>query len=151
MPEIEAAARGLIQFGERGDDLMDTLKMLGDAASGTSTQFGFLALVYNQVRGVGRFSDVDGQWLAADFGLSPAGFDDLKGGSVEENLSIADALVKGRGPQGLVDTIVLNAAIGLWSTGKVESVQAGLPLAREALLGGAVRNKISDTKQFFSS
>ena len=34
MPEIEQAARGLIMFGERGEGLMDTLRLLGDAASG---------------------------------------------------------------------------------------------------------------------
>jgi len=105
---------------------------------------------FNQVRGVGRLTEVNGQWLASDFGLSPSGFDDLKGGSVAENLAIAQAVLNGRGPQGLVDTIVLNAAVGLWATGKAGSVEAGLPAAREALLGGAVRNKIFDTKEFFA-
>jgi len=59
MPEIESAARGLIMFGERGDELMKTLDILGNAASGTSTPFGFLALVFNQVRGVGRLLTQD--------------------------------------------------------------------------------------------
>ena len=67
-----------------------------------------------------------------------------------ENLAIAEAVLNGRGPSGLVDTITLNAAVGLWATGKADSVAAGLPMAREALLGGAVRNKISDTKEFFA-
>lgn len=64
MPEIEAAARGLIQFGERGDELMETLNMLGNAASGTSTPFGFLALVFNQVRGVGKLLTQDFRQLS---------------------------------------------------------------------------------------
>ncbi len=103
----------------------------------------------NHVRGVGRLGDVDGQWIASDFGLSPTGFDDLKGGSVEENLAIVEAILNGRGPRGLVDTIVLNAAIGLWTTGKTDSVEAGLPVARDLLLGGAVRQKIADTRAYF--
>jgi len=64
MPEILQAARGLIQFGERGDDLMRTLNMLGNAASGTSTPFGFLALVFNQVRGVGKLLTQDFRQLS---------------------------------------------------------------------------------------
>ena len=64
MPEIEQAAKGLIQFGERGDGMMKTLKMLGDAASGTSTPFGFLALVFNQIRGVGKLLTQDFRQLS---------------------------------------------------------------------------------------
>ncbi len=64
MPEIEQAARGLIQFGERGDDLIDTLNMLGNAASGTSTQFGMIALIYNQIRGVGKLLTQDFRQLS---------------------------------------------------------------------------------------
>ncbi len=104
----------------------------------------------NQVRGVGRLHEVNGEWLATDFGLAPSSFDDLKGGSIAENLAIAEAVLNGRGPRGLIDTIALNAAVGLWTTGKADSVKAGLTLAREALLGGAVRRKIADTKEFFA-
>lgn len=104
----------------------------------------------NHVRGVGRLADVSGEWIASDFGLNPTNFDDLKGGSIEENLAIVEAVLNGRGPTGLVDTISLNAAVGLWTTGKVESVQAGLPVARDLLLGGAVRQKIADTREFFA-
>lgn len=59
MPEILQATRGLVQFGERGQQLMDTLNMLGNASAGTSTQFGLLALIFNQVRGVGKLLTQD--------------------------------------------------------------------------------------------
>lgn len=64
MPEITATARGLIQFGERGDDLMETLKMLGNAASGTSTQFQMVGLIFNQIRGVGKLLTQDFRQLS---------------------------------------------------------------------------------------
>lgn len=64
MPEILQAARGLIQFGERGDDLMATLRMLGDASAGTSTNFGLLALIFNQIRGVGKLLTQDFRQLS---------------------------------------------------------------------------------------
>jgi len=64
MPEILQAARGLIQFGELGDEMMETLEMLGNAAAGTSIPFGFLALVFNQVRGVGKLLTQDFRQLS---------------------------------------------------------------------------------------
>ena len=64
MPEIEQAARGLIMFGETGDHMMETLKILGDAASGTSSRFGEIALIFNQVRGVGKLLTQDFRQLS---------------------------------------------------------------------------------------
>ncbi|MEN9661513.1 MAG: anthranilate phosphoribosyltransferase [Verrucomicrobiota bacterium] len=104
----------------------------------------------NQVRGSGRLAAIDGQWKAEDFGLTAAPFEDLLGGDLETNLAIVEAILAGRGPAGLVDTIVLNAATGLWITGRVPTVRDGLGLAREKLLGGAVRAKIAATREFFA-
>jgi anthranilate phosphoribosyltransferase len=134
--ELLDTTAGLVAHGVIGDD-----RGIDEITTATM----------NHVRGVGRLGDVDGTWLASDFSLAPSGFDDLKGGSVAENLAIAEAVLSGRGPQGLVDTITLNAATALWATGRADSVVAGLPMAREALLGGAVRNKIADTKEFFAA
>ncbi len=105
----------------------------------------------NIVRGVGRLQDIGAKWSATDFGLETTDFDQLKGGDVATNLSIVDAILAGNGPQGLVDTISLNAAIGLWTTGKVASVADGLATARELLLGGAVKQKISATREYYGA
>ena len=59
--------------------------------------------------------------------------------------------IAGHGPAGLVDTIVLNAAVGLWIVGRTAQVSEGLSLARELLLGGAVRAKIAATREFYRS
>ena len=64
MPGILEAARGLIQFGERGQTMMDTMKLLGNASAATSVDFGFLALVFNQVRGVGKLLTQDFRQLS---------------------------------------------------------------------------------------
>ena len=67
------------------------------------------------------------------------------------NLALTDAILDGHAPAGLVDTIALNAAVGLWICGRVPDVRSGLAPAKELLLGGAVRARIAATKEFFRS
>ncbi len=105
----------------------------------------------NRVCGCGAQRAIDGEWRAEDFGLGVSPFEHLTGGDVVANLAIVDAVLAGRGPAGLVDTIVLNAAVGLWLVGKVASVREGLVPARDLLLGGAVRRKIEATRAFYLS
>jgi anthranilate phosphoribosyltransferase len=105
----------------------------------------------NRVRGFGRRREVDGEWRAADFGLAQSPFSDLTGGDVAANRAIVDALLAGKGPAGLVDTIVLNAAVALWIAGRTGSVRDGLAPARELLLNGAVAKKIAATREFYAA
>ena len=103
----------------------------------------------NQVRGAGRLRDLATEWRALDFGLRESPFSDLQGGDVATNVALTEAILGGKGPQGLVDTIVLNAAAGLWVMGRVTHVREGLPMARDLLLGGAVAEKITATREFY--
>ncbi len=103
----------------------------------------------NRVRGFGRLRDVDGEWHARDFGLATSPFADLVGGDLATNLAIVEALLAGRAPAGLVDTILLNSAVALWIVGKVPRVQDGLVVAREQLAGGGLKNKIAATREFY--
>ena len=105
----------------------------------------------NHVQGFGRLSELSATWTAADFGLRASPFSDLVGGDVATNVALTEAIFAGRGPVGLVDTIVLNAAAGLWLSGQVEDIRAGLGPARQLLLGGAVRKKVADTREFYRS
>jgi len=105
----------------------------------------------NRVRGVGGLAEIDTRWSALDFGLPPANFDDLKGGDIATNLAIVDTLLAGTGPAGLVNTISLNAGLGLWTTGQVASAGDGIATARDLLLGGAVKAKIEATREFYQS
>lgn len=105
----------------------------------------------NRVRGIGRLRGIDGVWLPGDYGFAPAPFSDLQGGDLAGNLALVDAVLAGRGPAGLVDTIAFNAATALWITGRTPDVVAGVDLARDLLLSGAVKAKIAATREFFSS
>ena len=105
----------------------------------------------NHVRGAGLLRPLTGEWRAADFGLAASPFADLQGGDLAANLALTEAVLAGRGPAGLVDTIVLNAAIGLWITGRIANVREGIAPARELLRGGAVTRKIAATREFYRS
>lgn len=103
----------------------------------------------NRVRGVGRLASVSGEWQASDFGLPISPFSDLLGGDLPENLGLVNALVEGRAPKGLEDTVVLNAAVALWVCGRTRRVEEGIPEARKLLVGGAVKEKVAATRRFF--
>jgi anthranilate phosphoribosyltransferase len=103
----------------------------------------------NHVRGLGRLNAIDRQWTPGDLGFPTAPFADLVGGDVPANVAITEAVLAGRGPGGLVDTIVVNAAAGLWITGRTAGLRDGLPLAHDLLVGGAVRQKIAAMREFY--
>gem|GEM_PF-33405 len=105
----------------------------------------------NRVRGFGRLSALDATWHAADFGFETSPFEHLKGGDLTVNLAIVEAILSGRAPRGLTDTIALNAAVALWICGRTAQIAEGIAPAREALVGGAVKNKIAATREFYRS
>ncbi len=105
----------------------------------------------NRVRGFGRLRSIDGEWRGEDHGFVSRPFEDLLGGDVSANLAIVEAILAGRAPPGLVDTIVFNTAAALWILGRVGSVREGAVRARELLLGGAVKAKLAATKEFYRS
>ncbi len=105
----------------------------------------------NRVHGFGRLRSIDAEWHGADFGLPVSPFTELQGGDLTANLAIVDAILAGRGPRGLVDTIAFNAAVAMWIVGRTASVAEGIEPAHELLVGGAVARKIAATKEFFHS
>lgn len=105
----------------------------------------------NHVRGFGRLRELSADWHATDFGLTFSPFSDLQGGDLATNLAITEAVLAGRGPKGLVDTIALNAAVALWVVGKTATVKEGVEYARGLLVGGAVAQKISATREFYAT
>ena len=105
----------------------------------------------NRVCGFGRLRTLSAEWNAADFGLTVSPFTELQGGDLATNLELTRAVLAGRGPRGLVDTIALNAAVGMWIVGAQSSIRDGVEHARELLLGGAVAKKIAATREFYAS
>ena len=104
----------------------------------------------NKVRGFGALRETDASWPAETVGLSSAPLEDLLGGELEENLEILAALLKGKAPKGLEDTVCLNVAAAFLATGRHDSIKSALPEARELLIGGATRRKLEETREFYS-
>ena len=104
----------------------------------------------NIVRGVGRLRSVRGEWTPESFGLVSSPFSDVAGGDLAGNLATMSALAAGGGPRGLADTIALNSAVALWVAGARPDARGAIGEARDLLLGGAVRRKIADTRDFFA-
>jgi anthranilate phosphoribosyltransferase len=104
----------------------------------------------NIVRGVGRLRALREVWEPTAFGLTESPFSDIAGGDVAANLAIATELSEGRGPRGLADTIAFNSAAALWVAGARPDVRSAIGEARELLLGGSVKRKLSDTRDFFA-
>jgi anthranilate phosphoribosyltransferase len=103
-----------------------------------------------RVCGFGRNRDLDAVWRPEELGVRRANFSELLGGDLAANLEIVDALLSGRGPAGLADTVALNASVGLWICGRAATPAEAVGHARELLVGGAVKAKIAATREFFA-
>jgi anthranilate phosphoribosyltransferase len=103
------------------------------------------------VKGIGQLRAIDGDWQPEDYGLKRAPFSDLQGGDLAMNLAIVDSLLANEAPAGLVDTIVFNCAVAQFICGRRTRIEDGIEPARELLLGGAVRQKLEDAREFFGT
>jgi anthranilate phosphoribosyltransferase len=142
-PLVEKLARTLDELGQKAGVVAHGVIGPGQGIDELTTA------TRNEVRGVGRMKNLTATWRAEDFGLAPAPFRELQGGDLPVNLALVEAILAGRGPAGLADTIVLNAAVGLHILGRTDSIREGLAPARELLLGGAVAKKIQATQEFY--
>jgi anthranilate phosphoribosyltransferase len=108
------------------------------------------AATANIVHGAGRLKSTNGVWTPESLGLETSPFSDIAGGDVAENLAMVDKLAGGGGPRGLADTIALNSAAALWLAGARPDVRGAIAEARDILLGGGVRRKIEETREFYA-
>ncbi len=100
----------------------------------------------NRVVGFGELRNTDAIWTPEMSGLARCQPEDLAGGKAEDNLRIFQEILDGTGNQGLVDTILFNAGAAFWVAGKAD----GVALARDLLLGGAVRDWLGLARDFYA-
>ena len=103
--------------------------------------------------GINRVSHLRDGWVKdfsldpAELGLPGAQLEDLRGGTVEENAQITQAILAGeRGPRR--DVVLLNAAAALVAGGMARDFKEGLQQAAEAIDSGSAREKLEGLVAF---
>ena len=75
-------------------------------------------------------------------GFAPATVADLKGGDLEENMTILRSVLQGKGTTAQTDAVALNAALAMVVGDRVTEVAEGVAIAREVILSGAGWEKL---------
>ncbi len=128
--DLEKAAQTMLNFGVKSDNVMTTLKQLGDISMGDSQKLDSLALVFGQVSAATKMSGQDlMQFINAGFNplkelaaMTGKSYEELqevmsKGGIKTEDVAAAIAHATQEGGQfhGMMDAAA-QALIGKWST-----------------------------------
>ncbi len=76
-----------------------------------------------------------------EIGLSRYNNEAIKGGNAEDNAKILLSVLKGEGGAYL-DTVLLNAGIGIFTAMKAETIQDGIKVAKDSIESGAAYQKL---------
>lgn len=78
-----------------------------------------------------------------DFGIDLAGAETLVGGDAQENATFTKDVLAGKvGPK--TDVVVLNAGIGIYSSGLCDSISEGVELAKQSIASGNAAKKLQE-------
>lgn len=89
-----------------------------------------------------------GQFSYADLGMDEVPLEAIKGGDATENAAILLSVLRNE-PSPFRETTIVNAALGFFAAGKVETLEDGVTLAREVLASGkalAVLDKLKEVQ-----
>ena len=90
-----------------------------------------------------------GRWSPADFGISQASLEDLKGGDPELNAGIVRAVLDGE-PGARRDIVIANAAAALLVAHRAADLKSAVAIAAESIDSGAARRKLDNLIEFTS-
>ncbi len=79
---------------------------------------------------------------AADVGLPEYPLEAIVGGDAKRNAEILVSVLENQ-PSPFLDTVLLNAGLGFYANGKVNSVKEGVEEARKIIASGAAREKLA--------
>ncbi|MEM9026552.1 MAG: anthranilate phosphoribosyltransferase [Verrucomicrobiota bacterium] len=100
--------------------------------------------------GVGELDGYSGVWTAADFGKELCDFEELQSDTPAANATRLLRIFSGEEQGGLLDTLCANAAVGLWSAGRVESISQGVEIAENLISSGRTLQWLEETRSIFS-
>lgn len=107
----------------------------------------------NHVAGFGRFKARRGELSPTEAGLATCRHHALKGGDVAANIKTLHAIFTSTPcdiPQGLVDSILLNAGAALWIAGEANDLKSGVDLAREVVVSGQAGQWLKRVQAFYA-
>lgn len=107
----------------------------------------------NYVSGFGSLRGTIQLQSLKELGLEPCTPDALKGGNVATNVSILNSFLSGDPdavPTGLSNSILLNAGVALWISGKVPDLPQGLEYARELVDSRKVLFWLKSVRAFYA-
>ena len=83
----------------------------------------------------------------AELGIPRYTVEDLRGGTAKENTEITRQILRGEGPAAVRDAVLLNAGAALHICGLAGGIREGFAMARQALAGGKVSDKLRQILQ----
>ena len=89
----------------------------------------------------------DYEIVPEDFGFKRARLDDLSGGSIAENVKIAQDLLAGE-PGSRRDIVLFNAGCAIYAADKVDTIAKGIKLAQVSLDSKAALEKLRRLKEY---
>lgn len=84
---------------------------------------------------------------AEEVGLSPAPHEAIRGGDAKDNAVILKSVLRGE-ESPYLDTVLLNAGIGLFAAGMVTTIQEGVHKAKESVESGRALNILKEVITF---
>ncbi|MEM7672111.1 MAG: anthranilate phosphoribosyltransferase [Verrucomicrobiota bacterium] len=100
--------------------------------------------------GVGELDGHSGVWNPSDFGKDLCDFEELQSDTPTANAARLLRIFSGDEKSGLSDTLCANAAIGLWSAGRVESIGQGVEIAENLISSGRTSQWLEETRSIIS-
>jgi anthranilate phosphoribosyltransferase len=76
-----------------------------------------------------------------EVGLSYYTKEDIRGGDAKQNAEILRNVLDGQ-KGAYLDTVLLNAGLGLFTNGKAETIRSGVEMARESIESGAAKERL---------
>lgn len=85
-----------------------------------------------------------------EYGIRISSFQEIQGGTAEENAKLFLDLLDGRENGALKNLVIVNAAFGLMVAGFVQSIKEGIEKAKGAFVNGTVKSYFENYKKLFS-
>jgi len=89
----------------------------------------------------------DYEIIPEDFGFKRANLNDLSGGSVDDNVRIAQDILMGK-PGSRRDIILFNAGCAIYAADKTDTIAEGIKLAQESIDSKAALEKLKRLKEY---